>query len=102
MESLKRLFGFSVEEDPLEREIEEMRKAAKAAIKEVEKREKQAKRTSGGESGKRDEGGGARRGFGGAFSNAFRGLSRSRRDNSETGGLSRAVEEMESIFSEIE
>jgi len=78
MESLKRLFGFATEEDPLKREIEEMRKAAKAAIKEAERREKQAKKAGRG----------------------ARSLLLGRRGD-EAGGLNRAVEEMESIFIDI-
>ncbi|MEM3944579.1 MAG: hypothetical protein QXJ59_10890 [Thermofilaceae archaeon] len=78
MESLRRLFGFASEEDPLKREIEEMRKAAKAAVKEAERREKQARKAGRG----------------------ARSLLPGRRED-EAGGLSRAVEEMESIFIDV-
>ncbi|MEM1690278.1 MAG: hypothetical protein QXF05_01775 [Thermofilaceae archaeon] len=79
MESLRRLFGYASEEDPLKREIEEMRKAAKAAVKEAERREKQARKAGRG----------------------ARSLLPGRRGSGEAGGLSRAVEEMESIFIDI-
>ncbi|MEM0225547.1 MAG: hypothetical protein QXF46_01575 [Thermofilaceae archaeon] len=78
MESLRRLFGFASEEDPLKREVEEMRRAAKAAIREAERREKQARKAGRG----------------------ARSLLPGRRGD-EAGGLSRAVEEMESIFIDI-
>lgn len=75
MERLRRLLGLAAEEDPLKREIEEMRRAAKAAVREAERREKQARR-AGRKSllpGRRGEG---------------------------DGGLSRAAEEVGSIFGE--
>lgn len=80
MEKLKRLFGFTVEEDPLKREVEEMRRAAKAAVKQAEKAEKSAVSRE------------SRR----------RLFQRGRGKNpEEPGGLVRAAEELESIFSEI-
>ncbi|MEM4689039.1 MAG: hypothetical protein QXH65_07905 [Thermofilaceae archaeon] len=72
MERLRRLLGLAAEEDPLKREIEEMRRAAKAAVREAERREKQARRAKAGKAGL-PEGG---------------------------GGLSRAAEEVGSIFGE--
>lgn len=78
VERLKRAFGFSRGEDPLRREIEEIRKAAKAAIKSAERVEKLAIRGSG-------------RGGRGALDRA------GKRESWEL-----TVEELESIFSELD
>lgn len=95
MERLKRVFGFNVEEDPLKKEIEEMRKAAKVALKEAEKADKLAKKK-----GRRREGV-----PGGKLLDCLKIFKRSGRplkSPDEGCGLSLTVEELESIFSEFE
>ncbi|MCS7104001.1 MAG: hypothetical protein NZ954_00360 [Thermofilaceae archaeon] len=96
MERLKKVFGFSVEEDPLKKEIEEMRKAAKMALKEAEKADKLAKK-------KGERRGKERRGS--KLLDCFKNFKRGERpvkSPDEGSGLSMTVEELESIFSEFE